>query len=265
LVLEALRQKTGLFIVVGPPASGTWTTLVAFMGDLDVLTRSVAVIEEPGRPYLGIKAVDRFPVDPQHAAGMADAFRRALTRKPNVFFCGRLAGAEAVQLAVESSKERLVLATVEANNPVAGIMKLAEFGASRTDLAHRLVAVMGQRLPRKLCADCREAYLPSAEAIRRANLGQFGVERLFRASHHSTHSCQSCRGLGYSGCIPLYEFLPLTQRFRNLLAGNATEREMILDARKEGMESPSEQGLHLMARGLTSADEMRRILQESAL
>jgi type II secretory ATPase GspE/PulE/Tfp pilus assembly ATPase PilB-like protein len=202
-------------------------------------------------------------VDPQHAAGVADAFKRAVASRPHVLVCGRLASAEVVNLAMESAKERLVIATVEAPGAINGLVRLLEAGAQRNELAQRLSAVIGQRLPRRLCTDCREAYLPSFEALRRANMIQFGVERLFRVPSAMAQRCQHCRGMGYHGCVPLFEMVMLTARFRALISSGASEREMNLEARKEGMESLSEQGLKLMAAGITSADEMRRILQES--
>jgi type II secretory ATPase GspE/PulE/Tfp pilus assembly ATPase PilB-like protein len=260
-LLDALRADAGLVLFVSPPSSGRWTALQACIGNMDLLTRRVAVVEEPNRPYRGPEPVERAEMDAGHAAGYAEALKTALAMRPHVLLCGRLAGAETVQLALDAARERLVIAGVDARGVVDGVVYLSSFGVPRPQLAEALRFALGQRLPRKLCVECREAYAPSLDAVRRANLGEMFGDRLYRARPGAEPTCEACGGVGYRGCLPLYETLPLSARMRGLIRSGVSERELLLEARKEGMESPSESALRLLASGATSADELRRALQ----
>jgi type II secretory ATPase GspE/PulE/Tfp pilus assembly ATPase PilB-like protein len=193
-----------------------------------------------------------------------DAMKEALHGGTEVLLLGRIPDAETAMAAVEAARDHLVLAAIEADSAAAGLFRLIEFGVSRDALADRVVAALGQRLPRKLCEECREAYRPSVDALRRANLHRLGVETLNRARQRSLPHCDRCQGIGYCGCAAIYEILPMTQRLRQLLRTSATEREIGLEARKEGMDSLSEAGLKLVVQGTTSAEELRRVLLSPA-
>jgi type II secretory ATPase GspE/PulE/Tfp pilus assembly ATPase PilB-like protein len=140
---------------------------------------------------------------------------------------------------------------------------LIELGVDRDLLADRLRTALGQRLPRKLCVDCREAYRPNPEALRRANLGRPVGDVLYRARTPQAPDCETCHDTGYVGCAALFESLSMTSRLRQLLRAGAGERELLLEARKEGAVSPMEAALALLASGTTSADELRRVLQSA--
>jgi general secretion pathway protein E len=258
---EGLKHSSGLILVCGPPSSGRRTTLQAMVGHIDHFTRRVLAVDEPGRPFELAQTVETL-APPSHApTDIAEALKHAVGQKCDVLLVGRIENAECASIVLEAAKDRLVLAAVDAENAVAGLVKLAEFGVDRATLADRARVAVGQRLPRKLCVDCREPYRPNPEALRRANLGRPTGDVLYRANPVSAADCETCRGTGFVGCSPLFETLPIASRLRNLLRAGASEREMILEARKEGAVSPTEEALSLLAAGITSAEELRRVLQ----
>lgn len=259
----ALRQSNGLILVCGPPSSGRRTTLQTMVGEIDHLSRRVLALDEPGRPFELPNTVDRFVVPIQAPTDPLWALRQAANVKCDVLLVGRIESGGAAGIVLEAAKERLVLAAVDADNVVAGIIKLIDLGADRDALSECLRGALGQRLPRKLCVDCREPYRPNAEALRRANLSRPVGDVLYRARPAHSSDCETCRDVGYVGCAAIFELLAVNARLRHLLRAGAGEREMLLEARKEGAVSPTEGALALLAAGETSADELRRVLQSA--
>lgn len=259
----ALRHSNGLILVCGPPSSGRRTTLQTMVGEVDQLTRRVLALDEPGRPFELPNTVDHFVVPMQSPSEPLSTLKQAANAKCDVLLVGRIESGGAASLILDAAEDRLVLAAVDADNVVGGLVKLVELGADRDALAERLRAVIGQRLPRMLCVDCREPYRPNVEALRRANLTRPGGEVLYRVKPHHAPDCPTCHDTGYVGCAAIFEVLPVNARMRHLIRLGAGEREMLLEARKEGAASPTETALSLLAAGTTSADELRRVLQNT--
>jgi general secretion pathway protein E len=262
-VAGALKFSAGLVLVCGPPSSGRRTTLQTMVGEIEQLSRRVLAVDEPGRPFDLPNTVDRFASSGASSTDAATALRQAVNVKCDVLLVGRVESAEAASLLLQAATDRLVLAAVDADHAVGGMLKLAELAAGRDALADRLRLALGQRLPRKLCVDCREAYRPNPEALRRANLARPVGDVLYRARPAHAPDCESCHDVGYVGCAPLFESLTMTPRLRHLVRVAAGEREILLEARKEGAVSPTEAALALLSSGTTSADELRRILQNA--
>ena len=262
-VAGALKQSTGLVVVCGPSNSGRRTTLQAMAASIDQLTRRVLAVDEPARPFDLPNTVDRLVLPLPAPSDPTWGLKQAANVSCDVLLVGRVESPDAAAHVLSISKERLVLAAVDADNVVAGLLKLAELGDGRDGVAERLRVALSQRLPRKLCVDCREPYRPNLESLRRANLARPVGDVLYRARSPQSPVCETCNDTGYVGCAPLFESLTLTTRLRHLLRVGAGERELLLEARKEGAVSPTEAALALLATGVTSADELRRILQSA--
>jgi general secretion pathway protein E len=258
---EALRHSNGLILVCGPPGSGRRTTLQAMVGHIDHLARRTLAVDEPGRPFETAAAVEHLDAPKQSMTDPSATLKQAVNVKCDVMLVGRIENAEAAAVVLEAAKDRLILAAIDAESVMAGVVKLIDLGADRERLAERLRAAVGQRLPRKLCVECREPYRPNMEALRRANLGRPVGDVLYRANPVHAAECEACHATGFAGCSPIFETLSATSRIRSLLRVGAGEREMLLEARKEGAMSPTEGALSLLAAGVTSADELRRVLQ----
>jgi type II secretory ATPase GspE/PulE/Tfp pilus assembly ATPase PilB-like protein len=231
--------------------------------EIEQLSRRVLALDEPGRPFELPNTTDRFVAPIQAPTDPLWALRQAVNVKCDVLLVGRIESGGAASLVLQAASDRLVLAAVDADNVVAGITKLIDFGADRDALAERLRAALGQRLPRKLCVDCREPYRPNAEALKRANLSRPSGDVLYRAKPGHAPDCATCHDVGYVGCSAIFEWLDVSARMRHLLRVGAGEREMLLEARKEGAVSSTEGALALLAAGETSADELRRVLQSA--
>jgi type II secretory ATPase GspE/PulE/Tfp pilus assembly ATPase PilB-like protein len=233
------------------------------VSQMDLLTRRVVAVDEPGRPFELPEAVDHFVAPLSAPPDPSWTIRHAVNVKCDVLLAGRIETADAAALVLDAARDRLVLAAVDAENVVAGALKLIDLAGVRDAVAERLRVALGQRLPRKLCVDCREAYRPNAEALRRANLARPVGDVLYRARSTQTPTCEHCHDTGYVGCAALFESLSATSRLRQMLRAGAGEREIFLEARKEGAVSPMEAALALLASGTTSADELRRVLQSA--
>ncbi|HVJ82202.1 MAG TPA: ATPase, T2SS/T4P/T4SS family, partial [Planctomycetia bacterium] len=257
----ALRQTAGLIYVCGAPGSGRRTTLRACLAELDAQGRLAVFIDDDSRPPAKIpKSATRVRINPHQSAATGEALRLATQGSFDALVAGHSVDPDAVRGLVELSRTRLVLLAGDADGAVAGTARLLRSGLDPALVADRLLAAQAQRLPRKLCTACCEAYRPPPEALRRANLRTGGVEILYRARLRSVPQCAECMGIGYRGCRVIAETLPLAGRVRAALRTSPSERELSLEARREGMESISEVGLKLVLAGEISAEELRRVL-----
>ncbi|HEX6985950.1 MAG TPA: ATPase, T2SS/T4P/T4SS family, partial [Planctomycetaceae bacterium] len=155
----------------------------------------------------------------------------------------------------------MVFSTVHANDTVTALYRLLELGVEPFMVANSLTALIGQRLVRRLCPDCKEAYKPNPDLVRKAGLPPEKVEFFYRPPKVPAEDCPTCGGLGYYGRIGVYELLVLTDRIRDLVREKAPASAVKAEARKDGMLSMREEGLRLVARGVTSIDELLRVVK----
>jgi type II secretory ATPase GspE/PulE/Tfp pilus assembly ATPase PilB-like protein len=120
---------------------------------------------------------------------------------------------------------------------------------------------MGQRLVRKLCVDCKEAYKPSIDEIQRAGLPADKVDKFYRPPKGSSATCPTCNGLGYLGRMGVYELFVLSDRIRDMIRENQGMTAVKAEARKNGMLYMKEEGLRLVVKGITSLDELLRVVK----
>ena len=123
------------------------------------------------------------------------------------------------------------------------------------------VAILGQRLARRLCPDCRVPYKPKPEFLKKANLPVDKIENFYKPPANPETQCPTCGGLGYKGRIGVYELLDLNERMRDMIRDSASVTQLKAEARKNGMLYMREEGLRLVVKGVTSVDEMLRVVK----
>src|SRR6266508_1789698 len=173
--------------------------------------------------------------------------------EPDVMLVGEIRDEETARIAVRAAMTgHLVLTTLHAHNAAASIARLKDMGVEPSLLATSINCIVAQRLARRLCVECREAYEPDADEL--AELGLEGVQghTAYRAS-----GCMQCAGTGYSGRVALYEVLNVHGRIRRHI--EATTEEIFAAAVEEGMVTLRQDGLRIVREGISSLDEIRRV------
>ncbi|HSG70768.1 MAG TPA: ATPase, T2SS/T4P/T4SS family, partial [Planctomycetaceae bacterium] len=155
----------------------------------------------------------------------------------------------------------MVFSTVHANDTITALYRMLELGVEPFMISNSVSAIMGQRLARRLCKDCKEAYKPKEDVLKQAGLPADKVENFYRPPKNPEIVCETCGGLGYKGRVGVFELLVVTERMRDLIRDKANASAIKAEARKNGMLYMREEGLRLVAMGVTSVEEMMRVVK----
>ncbi len=251
---RALRSPHGIILVTGPTGSGKTTTLYAGLSHINQTSRNILTIEDPIEYML--PGVGQTQVNPKVDMTFARGLRAILRQDPDVVMVGEIRDLETAQIAVQASLTgHLVLSTLHTNTAVGAITRLQDMGIEPFLLSSSLIGVMAQRLVRLLCRDCRQAYEPTAPERALLGVEPAGKERLeiFRAV-----GCERCNYGGYRGRTGIYELIEINDALRLMIHENASEQQMLQEARKwyPGIQ---EDGRRRILAGETSIEEVLRV------
>ena len=250
---RAIRQPYGAVLAVGPTGSGKTTTLYAALEVLNENDRVLMTIEDPVEYRM--PGVNQIEVNFKSGLTFARGLRTILRSDPDVLLVGEIRDEETARIAVQAAMTgHLVLTTLHTHNAASTIARLVDMGAEPGLLATSINCIVAQRLARRLCEQCREAYWPSED-----ELAELGIDEptedvwLYRPV-----GCVHCSGTGYSGRVALYEVMPVQGRMRRLIEAGSTD-EIFAEAVAQGMTTLRQDGLRIALAGVSSLDEVRRV------
>lgn len=259
-LLQALDMPHGMIIVTGPTGSGKSTTLYTALNSLNTEERKVITVEDPVEYNLA--GINQIQVNPGIGLSFANALRSIMRQDPDVIMVGEMRDLETARICVQSSLTgHLVLSTLHTNDAASSITRLLEMGVEDYLLNSTLNTVLGQRLVRILCEQCREPYQPSPNLVTELSLDRLGVGeplQLYRAV-----GCETCGGTGYKGRTGIIEMLSMSDRLRELVLKHAGAGEIEKVARAEGMLTMFEDGCVKALQGVTTIEEVVRVTQEA--
>ncbi|HWE72686.1 MAG TPA: type II secretion system ATPase GspE [Stellaceae bacterium] len=255
--LSVLHRPQGILLVTGPTGSGKTTTLYACLNRLNLPERKLFTVEDPIEYQL--EGVNQIQVKPQIGLSFAHVLRSILRQDPDIIMVGEMRDLETAQIAVQAALTgHLVLSTLHTNNAAATVTRLLDMGVEDYLVTSTVNGVLAQRLVRKLCPHCREAYHVLPELAREIGLdADSGEPVLYRSK-----GCEQCLGSGYFGRVAVLEFLPLTEGLRTLVHQRATAQKIQEAAAEAGMVSMYQDGLRKAQQGVTSLDEVIRVTRE---
>jgi general secretion pathway protein E len=255
----ALQKPYGIILSTGPTGSGKTTTLYTALKELNQPERKILTVEDPIEYMLG--GVNQTQVKPAIGYTFAAALRAFLRQDPDVLMVGEIRDRETAEVAIQAALTgHLLLSTLHTNTAAAAVTRLLDMGIDDFLLTSTLNLVIGQRLVRRLCTQCREHYTPTAAVIERFGPAAGGVplEQLFRA-----RGCAACGGVGYAGRTGLLELLELSEPIRRCILGRADAGAIEKTATDLGMRTMFGHGLALAARGETTLEEVLRVTRAS--
>jgi type IV pilus assembly protein PilB len=253
----AIAQPSGLVLVCGPEGSGCSTTLYAALRELNTAEKALATIEDPVEQM--VPGVDQVEVDDEAGLTYDAGLRAILLSDPDVVFVGELTDSAAANGAMRAAVSgRLVLSRLHVTTPGAASDRLVELGVDRGAVSATLSCVVGQRLLRRICPDCREPYYPTAEEL--AELGR-PSEEVGRRLLARGGGCVACGGTGLRGRIAIFEVLSVTDEIRDLIASGVSSVEVERVAVSEGMPRFRDEAIRLCLEGETTVSELRSLVQ----
>ena len=263
-VLEEMRglihQPHGLILVCGPTGAGKSTTLYAAINDLDAFSANIITVEDPIEYKM--ENVNQIEINQRSGQSFAASLRSILRQDPDIVMIGEIRDQETAEIACQAANTgHMVFSTVHANDTITALYRMLELGVEPFMVSNSVSAIMGQRLARRLCKDCKEAYKPKPEVLKQAGLPANKVENFYRPPKNPEIMCETCGGLGYKGRVGVFELLVVTDRMRDLIRDKANSTAIKAEARKNGMLYMREEGLRLVAMGVTSVEEMMRVVK----
>ena len=250
--LEACyRRPQGMILVTGPTGSGKSTTLQCILRDLRSEGINIITVEDPIEYEL--EGVNQVQVQREAGLAFADSLRAILRQDPNVIMVGEIRDAETAEVAFRAALTgHLVLSTLHTNDTVSTVTRLVDMGVPAFLIGSALLAVVSQRLVRRICPDCRVTGEPEPSQLQGLPEGLVrGVDRWHRGK-----GCSQCEHTGYKGRVGVFELLVLSPGIRQDVARAVTEGEMRERARKEGMLTLLEDGFEKIRQGVTTLEEV---------
>ncbi|MDP2272411.1 MAG: type II secretion system ATPase GspE [Archangium sp.] len=260
---ELIRRSHGIVLVTGPTGSGKTTTLYGALTRINTPEVKILTVEDPVEYQL--KGINQMPLNPKIGLTFASGLRAFLRQDPDIIMVGEIRDKETAQIAIEASLTgHLVFSTVHTNDSAGAVTRLVEMGVEPFLVSSSLMAVMAQRLVRRVCKECREEYLPSDEEVAKLGMSMdrfraFGGGKVYRAS---ARGCAACSRVGYRGRTGIYELLVLDDDIRQLVLKNVDSGTVKKKAMEKGMLALLDDGALKVARGETTIAEILSVTQE---
>ncbi len=251
---DLVHKPHGIFLVTGPTGSGKTTTLYAALARLNEGTRNIMTVEDPIEYF--IDGIAQTQVNPKVEMTFARGLRAILRQDPDVVMVGEIRDLETAQIAIQASLTgHMVFSTLHTNSAIGAITRLRDMGAEPFLLASSLVGVLAQRLVRLLCPVCKVEGILEASVAARMGAPAVAGRATFRAE-----GCAPCNQTGYRGRTAIYELVVFDNPLRQLIHDGASEAALEAHARQNST-SIMDNGLRKVLTGVTSAEELLRVMQ----
>ena len=255
---KSFTKPYGAILVTGPTGSGKSTTLYAALNILNSPEKNIITVEDPVEYRL--TGINQVQVNTRAGMTFAAALRSILRCDPDIVMIGEIRDRETAMIAVESALTgHLVLSTLHTNDAPGALSRLTEMGIEPFLTSSAVDAVLAQRLARRLCKTCKEPFTATREMLRKNDFPPEVCDRddvvLYRAK-----GCSRCNNTGYKGRLGLYEVMVVSEAIRRLTVERKSADEIGRVAAAEGMKSLREDGIDKVLLGMTSVEEIARVI-----
>ncbi|MBE5938683.1 MAG: type II secretion system protein GspE [Lachnospiraceae bacterium] len=249
-------NPNGIILVTGPTGSGKSTTLYTALSELNSEYVNIVTVEDPVEA--NIDGINQVQVNVKADMTFANALRSILRQDPDIIMIGEIRDEETASIAVTASiTGHLVVSTLHTNSAAASITRLVDMGLDPYLIADSTVGVIAQRLARRLC-DCKKSKVANEQEKK-----LMGVPAEKEQIIYEPCGCVQCNETGYKGRIGVYEIMNISRRLRNSIAAKATTEEIEKLAIHEGMSTLKNSAIRLVKEGVTSVEELKRIVYTS--
>ncbi|MEI7891207.1 MAG: ATPase, T2SS/T4P/T4SS family [bacterium] len=280
MVHRHIKRPNGMVLVTGPTGSGKTTTLYTIMDILNTTEVNISTVEDPVE-YRMIR-VNQTQTNAKIGMTFAAALRSLLRQDPDIIMVGEIRDGETMQIAVEAAMTgHLVLSTLHTNSAAGTLPRLLDMGAEAFLVASTVNVIIGQRLVRKLCNECKIAYTFDEKEIK--TLGAtFDMDEMLamlkktpevaesvnakstwtNINFYKAKGCEQCNNEGYHGRLGIYEVLEMNEEIGKLITSDASSDDIEKKSRENGMKTMGEDGFIKSVLGITSIEEVLRVTKE---
>ncbi len=266
-ILKEMQKPNGMILTTGPTGSGKTTTLYALLNKLNEPGVKIITLEDPVE--YKIPDITQSPIDTTSGLTFAAGLRAILRQDPDIVMVGEMRDLETAEIACQAALTgHIVLSTLHTNDAPSAIPRLLDLGIRSFVVAPAINAIIGQRLVRKICAACKQAYKPAANLLDRVQMilqtipkaSQADVPKILNFYH--SPGCAKCNGLGYQGRIGVYEVFTISDEIEKLVGQGASNTEIKKQAIAEGMLTMAQDGILKALQGITDIEEVFRVTEE---
>ena len=257
-IRKLLRCRNGVILMVGPTGSGKTTTMYCMINELNKRDVNLVTLEDPVE--YNVDGVNQVQINEKVGMTFASGLRAILRQDPDIIAVGEIRDGETAEIAMRSAiTGHIVLSTIHTNDAVGTIERLVDIGVEPYLVASAMQGMVSQRLLRRICPNCREAYIPSEDELRELGLEGREDVRLY----HGT-GCPHCFDTGYRGRTAVSETLIMTPTLRRLVAEGKPRAEIEQELKKpgSGYTSIRENAVKLALAGITTLEEILRVINE---
>jgi type II secretory ATPase GspE/PulE/Tfp pilus assembly ATPase PilB-like protein len=259
--LRELCASPGIIIVVGPSGSGTTTTLYAVVRNVDAYMYTIFMIgDTEGRKLQQITPLE---VDPKD--DLKTTLTRATRKEANVILCDPLKEADSAKAMFSKHEDVMILTEMAAKDSPSAILQLIEWVGDPQLVGAGLKGILTQKLIRVLCPDCRMAYRPKPDFLKKLGLPD-DIPALYRkppdpVQGSQEEPCENCGAMGYFGRTGMFELLEMTDGMKQVIASKPDAASIRSQMKKDKMTTLQQDGLRLVAEGRTSLEELQRVFK----
>lgn len=267
IMTREIAKPNGLVLLTGPTGSGKTTTLYAFLKKVNDTRTKIITIEDPIEYHL--TGINQTQVDAAKEYTFLSGLRAALRQDPDIIMVGEIRDSETAEIAINSSLTgHLVFSTLHTNNAAGTVPRLVDLGVNPKVIESALNIAIAQRLVRKLCPTCRQEYVPETKELELVNAVREQVNKkrpefnlpLVSKLWKAGAGCDECHHTGYRGRLGVFEAILMTPQVTEILDRNPNEREIRQAAAAQGMLSLREDGVAKVIQGLSSWEELARVV-----
>ena len=252
-IIYLVSSPNGIVLTSGPTGSGKTTTLYALLRYMNSDDVNITTIEDPVE--IKLEGINQSSINPKAGITFANSLRAILRQDPDTILIGEIRDYETLEVAISASLTgHLVLSTIHTNSAAATITRLIEMGAKDYLISSTISGIIAQRLVKKLCPNCKEAYFPTVEEARKILTDPVEIQKLTKTKLYRPHGCPNCKNSGYLGRLAVLEILVINNEIRKMIAQRAHDVELEDYAIRQGMKTLKMSCLRHILEGNTSID-----------
>ena len=257
---NSIRVPHGIILVTGPTGSGKTTTLYSVLNVINTPKVNIMTLEDPVEYQMA--GITQTQVNPQAGLDFASGLRSFLRQDPDIIMVGEVRDKETAELAIQASLTgHLVFSTLHTNSAAGALPRLLDMEAEPFLLASSMTCIVGQRVVRKVCPHCKEAYTPPPEVqadIKKVLGALLTTEKM---EFYRGKKCQECNNTGYSGRVGIFEVLPVDEMIGKQILERAPSSKIEAQAREKGMITMKQDGYLKVVEGATTLEEVLRVAE----
>src|SRR3989338_1293582 len=260
IVEKEIKKPNGLIITTGPTGSGKTTALYAFLKAVNKPEIKIITLEDPIEYHL--EGITQTQVETEKGYTFTNGLRAILRQDPDVILVGEIRDKDTAEIALQASLTgHLVFSTLHTNDAAGAVSRFIELGAKAPILASGLNLVIAQRLVRKLCLKCRQTAKLSAEQIQQIKKGLNGLKIEIKKLYQPK-GCQECNQSGYQGRIGIFEMISVDDEMEKLISSSPFHAQVLTFMQKKGTLTMKQDALLKVIGGITSLEEVERVISE---